>query len=305
VLVLAAALFAWQASLLAQGKAIHLRNETIDPAAPANHAVMAASAKNNASATNLFLIQFSQPLTPGQRQELRAAGVDLLKYVPEDAFIAKLDHVSPASIAARQLVTWVGPYRPEHKIHPRLAATIQGLPHSNQTVAVSILVSAAASPAEIAAVRSLLASVQSESHLRQGVFLRGNLAPQQLDALAQSSVVLWVEGAPKHKLVDEAAAKLVGGDDGRVATPTVTEQLGFNGTNVTVCVADTGLDSGNTNTLHPDLRGRVTGFQYFPPLTDGSDGYGHGTHCAGIVAGDAATGETDPDSKQFYGQLHQ
>ena len=170
-----------------------------------------------------------------------------------------------------------------------------------KSVNVSILLSASATPAEIAAVRSLLVSVQSESHLRQGTFLRGDLPPKRLDALSQSSVVLWVENAPKHKLVDEAASKLVGGDDGRVATPTVTEQWGFNGTNVTVCVADTGLDSGNTNTMHPDLRGRVTGFQYFPPLTDGSDGYGHGTHCAGIVAGNAATGETDPDSGQFYG----
>src|SRR5208283_2588028 len=73
------------------------------------------------------------------------------------------------------------------------------------------------------------------------------------------------------------------------------------GQGVTVCVADTGLDTGNTNTLHPDVRGRVTGFKYYPPLTDGSDGYGHGTHCAGIVAGNAATGETDPDSGALYG----
>ena len=101
--------------------------------------------------------------------------------------------------------------------------------------------------------------------------------------------------------MDEAAAKIVGGDDGSVATRTVTQQLGFDGSGVTVCVADTGLDSGNTNTMHPDLRGRVTGFQYYGALTDGSDGYGHGTHCAGIVAGNAATGETDPDTGQFYG----
>ena len=135
----------------------------------------------------------------------------------------------------------------------------------------------------------------------EGIVVRGELLPRRLDALSQSSAVLWIERAPKRKLVDEAASKLVGGDDGNVATPTVTQQLGFDGTGVTVCVADTGLDSGDTNTMHPDMLGRVAGFQYYGGLTDGSDGYGHGTHCAGIVAGNAATGETDPDTGRFYG----
>ncbi len=82
----------------------------------------------------------------------------------------------------------------------------------------------------------------------------------------------------------------------------MTQQLGFNGSNVIVCVADTGLDTGDTNKMHPDLAGRVTGLMFYSTnVTDGSDGYGHGTHCAGIVAGNAATGETDPDTGQFYG----
>ena len=107
-----------------------------------------------------------------------------------------------------------------------------------------------------------------------------SLPPANLDALAQSSSVLWIERAPRRKLVDEAAAKLVGGDDGLVGTPTVTQQLGFDGAGVTVCVADTGLDSGDTNTMHPDLSGRVTGFKWYGDnIFDGSDGYGHGTHC--------------------------
>ena len=252
-------------------------------------------------ASGLYLIQFTGPLEPGQRTQLRALGVELLKYVPDDAFIAKLTNAALANITAKSFVTWIGPYRPEHKIHPHLAANIQAATNSTQTVGVSLLLAASATPAEIADARSLLVSVQSESHLRQGIFIRGELSPKQLTPLSQSSAVLWIENAPKHKLVDEAAAKLVGGDDGRAATPTVTEQEGFTGTNVVVCVADTGLDSGDTNTMHPDLFGRVTGFTFYPPLTDGSDGYGHGTHCAGIVAGNAATGETDPDSGQFYG----
>ena len=300
--LIAAAFFLFQLSAVVEAKSIHLRNELIDTGSGTNRALMAATVQSKTATSGLFLVQFSGPLEPAARAELRAAGVELIKYVPDDAFIAKFNHASPAGIAAKSFVTWVGAYRPEHKIHPRLAAAIQSAAITNQNVSVNVMLSASATSTEIAAVRSLLVTVAHESHLRQGTFLRAELPPKNLDALAQSSAVLWIENAPKRKLVDEAASKLVGGDDGRVATPTLTEQWGFTGTNIVVCVADTGLDSGNTNTMHPDMRGRVTGFLFYGTnIFDGSDGYGHGTHCAGIVAGNAATGETDPDSGQFYG----
>ena len=284
-----------------EAKSIRLRNELIETDSGTNRAVMAVQMRAKTAASGLYLVQFSGPVEPVRRAELRKAGVELIQYVPDDAFIAKLNNVSPASVGVMSDVTWVGPYRTEHKIHPRLATAAGLAAQTNETVRVNILLSASATAVEIAAVRSHLALTYHESHLRQGIIVHGELSPGHLDALAQSSAVLWIERAPKRKLVDELASKIVGGDDGQVATPTVTQQLGFNGAGVTVCVADTGLDSGNTNTMHPDMRGRVTGFQFYPPLLDGSDGYGHGTHCAGIVAGNAATGETDPDTGALYG----
>ena len=291
-----------------QTKQIRLRTGTITtpPGGSTAPTIVAAQPVTQAlsvqsPASGLFLVQFEGALQPAERSQLQALGVDLLKYVPDDAFIAKFNGVPPAGVRALNFVRWVGPYGSDYKIHPGLAALARNVPKTNRMVAVNILVSPGAAPAEIAGVRSLLSSVQHESHLRQGLILRGQLDAAQLPALAQSGSVLWIEPAPKRKLVDEAASKIVGGDDGNVATPTLTQQWGFTGSNVTVCVADTGLDSGDTNTMHPDLFGRVTGFKFYGSLTDGSDGYGHGTHCAGIVVGNAATGETDPDTGQFYG----
>jgi subtilisin family serine protease len=292
-----AGLFLGVAGAQAAGaKTIHLRNEAISTPPKAAGALRPQVVEP--PATGLFLVQFNDHLQPDWREQLRRMGVVLFSYVPDDAFIARFNNVSPASVGALSFVHWVGPYRPEHKIHPRLVAAAA---QTNATVSVNILLSPLATAAEVATVRSRLAVVHHESHLRQGIVVRGELPPGQLDALSRSSSVLWIERAPKRKLVDEAASKLVGGDDGNVATPTFTQQLGFDGTGVTICVADTGLDSGDANTMHPDLRGRVTGFQYYGGSTDGSDGYGHGTHCAGIAAGNAATGETDPDTGQFYG----
>lgn len=288
-----------------QTRQIRLRNETITttPAAKLAPAAQfqALGLSVQTPVSGLFVVQFENQLEPAERAELHSFGVELLKYVPEDAFIARFDNVSPHRVGALSYVRWVGPYRPDYKIHPSLSVAARGKFQPTQLVPVNILLSPDATPADVSGVRSLLSSVQHESRLRQGTILRGNLDPARLQALAQSSSVLWIERAPKRKLVDELASKIVGGDDGNTGTPTVTQQMGFGGSGVTVCVADTGLDTGNTNTMHPDLRGRVAGFKYYGALTDGSDGYGHGTHCAGIVAGNAATSETDPDTGAFYG----
>ena len=224
-----------------------------------------------------------------------------MKYVPEDAFIARFAHASAERVSGMDFVRWVGAYRADHKIHPRLAASLLGTNLPVAGLNITVLLAPGAAPAEVAQVRSTFTSIDHESHLRQGTILRGTLTANRVDILSQSDAVLWIERAPKRKLVDEIASKIVGGDDGATGTPTVTQQRGFGGAGVTVCLADTGLDTGDTNTMHPDLRGRVSGFKPYSPLTDGSDGYGHGTHAAGIVAGNAATGETDPDTKGWYG----
>jgi len=122
--------------------------------------------------------------------------------------------------------------------------------------------------------------------------------PARLRALAESPAVLWIEPGPNIRLYDEIASKIVAGDGGRGRT--LAQEFGYDGQGVTVAVADSGLDTGNVAEMHPDLAGRVRGLFYYGNLTDASDGHGHGTHCAGIVAGNGATGETD-ENNNLYG----
>ena len=114
-----------------------------------------------------------------------------------------------------------------------------------------------ATPQELANARGILRKLDRESGMRFGKILQGTVTPQQLDALANSESVLWIEPAPRMKLFDEISSKITGGDDGDVSTPTITQQLGFDGTGITVAVADSGLHEGTIENMHLDLAGRV------------------------------------------------
>jgi len=59
---------------------------------------------------------------------------------------------------------------------------------------------------------------------------------------------------------------------------------GYTGKGVKVAVIDTGIDAS-----HPDLKGKITGWvDYVNGKTSPYDDFGHGTHCAGIIAGTGA-----------------
>jgi hypothetical protein len=265
-------------------KPIKLRNETIEPEKQINN-------QNSQKQHGLFLIQFSGPTHPEWRDELIKLGVEFLQYVPEDAFIVRLRNVPQGQLRQMPFVVWLGPYRAEHKMHgPVLRA--------GDSPEVSVLVARGADQNEIAQLKQLFQKIGHESQTRIGRVLRGRLAPGQLRKLADSESVLWIEPAPKIKLYDEVSSDIV---DGPGAAHTTTMQdLGFDGRGVGVSVADTGLHTGTAVGMHPDLAGRVLAFLYYGSLTDAADEHSHGTHCAGIVAGNGAVGETD-EADNLYG----
>ncbi len=286
------------ANCAAQGEPryIRLRHGIIDTSQPDRPAAAAQPAAGAQAASGLYLVQFRDHLQPAWRAALAARRIELLQYVPDDAFVARLDGVSLPELRALPFVRWVGEYKPEHKLHGRVRAALAGAQPA--THALTVLLSPLATPEEIARARGAFQAIHQQARHRFGIVLRGVVPSRFLQSLAESPAVLWIEPTPNMKLVDEISSKIVGGDCGGHAT--CTQQLGFDGAGVRVAVADSGLDTGRTNDMHPDLAGRVAAFFYYGNLTDASDEHSHGTHVAGIVAGNAATGEAD-ESGALYG----
>ena len=270
----------------AQTKFIRLRNETIATTPAAALATRAAAAPE-AAASGLFLIQFQDGVPSEARVQLQARGVELLHYVPDDAFVARGKSIQIGAVKGLPFVRWAGPYRPEHKVHPALRQA-----PANAAPAVSVLLAADATEADVAAANLSLTEAQPETRFRFGTILRGRVSSAQLDALAASDKVLWIERAPRMRLHDEVSSRIVAGA-GSVPNTTAMMNLGYNGAGVTVAVADSGLDSGDTSSMHPDIQGRVAALFFYGGLADAADEHSHGTHCAGIIAGNGATGEMD------------
>src|ERR1044071_9443586 len=79
-------------SVFAQDKVIRVRNQAISTSP--KPAVGLQPQVVESPASGLFLVQFNDRLQPGWREELRRMRVELVRYVPDDAFIARFDAVS-------------------------------------------------------------------------------------------------------------------------------------------------------------------------------------------------------------------
>lgn len=288
-------------AIAGSAKPIRLQNETIQPGARR----AALTTENKIPSDVLVLVQFAGPLQSEWRSQLESLGVQLVQYVPEDAFVADLNGVSPEQLHVYDFVAWIGEYRSEHKIHRALtrvtsSTNAQARAAALESIPVSVLLSPAARTADAENARGFLSRIGQESRLRAGTVLRGEINPGQLQSLARSRAVLWVEPAPQIKLFDEVSSDIVAGEG--LLGQTLMRSLGYDGAGVTVAVADSGLDSGDTNAMHPDIEGRVKAIFHYGTLgqlEDGSDEHSHGTHCAGIIAGNGATGEVDDNGFLF------
>ncbi|MEW6159488.1 MAG: S8 family serine peptidase, partial [Verrucomicrobiota bacterium] len=287
----------------ALAKPIRLRNETFTPPTPDRAKPIQTHALEQ-PVTGLFLVQFAGVPTNDTLQQLRALNADILRSVPEDAFVVRLRGVRLSRVRGLPFIRWVGEYQPAWKVDSALLnRPAVAPPKAPELVRLKILAAPQAEP-ELAPLRAMFAAIPKQSATRFGTIIEGAIEPANLNRLAASDAVLWIERAPHPKLFDEVSTRIVAGEPEETepggTNGTFVHQLGYDGSGVTVAVADSGLHNGDDGTMHPDLEGRVSAFFHYGTLEDGSDEHGHGTHVSGIIAGNAALGERD-ETGLLYG----
>jgi len=147
-------------------------------------------------------------------------------------------------------------------------------------------------------------------------------AKTALDRLAHLHGIKEISPIILRKTFNDVASFLIG-------APTVRESLGLNGEGEIIGVADTGLDKGRVDDLHPDFDQRVVDISSWPisPLysfwvkdPNGDDGpadlyNGHGTHVAASAMGNGEAaiaahlpsppGGVAPAAKLFFQAVQQ
>jgi hypothetical protein len=231
-----------------------------------------------------LLIQFYDVVSAEQRALLAANGVELLGYIPRNAWLVRV--TGPVDLAAPQFdfVRWAGPLQPGDKISPALSAGSVGSWARDESGRVTLQVLFFAGVDMDAAV-ALLAEQSGIVLQRSGSLLVAQFPSESsIRTLAALDSVQWIDNGPAPSRLREAARGPLGpSNDG------ARDQTGVNalqnavptaiGTGVKAAVFD-----GMVDAAHPDFTGRIT---VETDLFDqGAVANDHGTHVAGTLGGD-------------------
>ncbi len=278
---------------------VHLPGATFDPlTAPLSETVTAGS--KLASGKGYYVVQLGGIATDEILGSIRGMGMEVIQYVPNNAFIVYGEGADASRVAEHSRVRWIGSYASEYKFVPTLAAEAKG--------ATDLYNIAVFSRADLERVAAEIANVSggnvfAKMPLQATFFnvVRVEMTPDEIAKIAGIADVARIDSYEYPKAEDERAAHIVAGN---YASSTVISgpgynpltQFGFDGTNVSVAVSDDGISiPGNggfylttANTANANLRGS----------TAGASG-GHGHLNASIISGDAPFGVLDPTGHNY------
>ncbi len=262
--------------LLRSHHAILLRNALIDTDRPLRLDI--PSHLRAKGAPGSYIVQSPEGLDQNFRSRLQRAGVEIVSYIPNNAALVQATPEQARAMAADVHFQAVLPFEPYYKLASSLlpSAVAQDQPESTP---VNVTTFPGQRDAALAALQALGAQLMGEDKSPFGPTLTVMAPPQSLVAIAQLPLAQEIEPFAQRRTLNDLTRAALG-----IATNTLyttPNYLNLTGSNVTVNMNDTGVDS-----THPDLTGRLTG----TAMTDQNNG--HGTAVAGTIMGSGLKSST-------------
>ena len=266
-------------------RAILLENALLDTAQPVDLPIPASlRAQGDPGA---WVVQAKGPLNDAFRALLKRAGASIVSYIPNNACLVRASQAVAQQLEAAPATAAVLAYEPYYKLKPWLlkVALEQAPLPANSTL--RLLLFADARNQTLDQLGQLGMQVLGEQPSPFGPLIEARPPPAQpwagqgwVAELAQLAGVQEMELARERVPANDLSRATTGVAANSL---TSTNYLNLSGANVLVALNDSGVDA-----THPDLAGRVSG----DSANSVVDQAGHGTHVAGIIAGDGTKSMT-------------
>jgi hypothetical protein len=146
-----------------------------------------------------YIVQFNGPIQENWRKGLEKAGAEVMSYLPNYAFLVRMNETIRKNIAATKgEVKWTGLYQPAYKISPRLATQAKG-----GKIRATVMVF---SPEDVSSSIKDIESVVGHKIFHKSVFewapgkfnkkIFVDISLDKLSALANIKGVSWIEPMP-------------------------------------------------------------------------------------------------------------
>lgn len=271
--------------------------------------VSALMSLDGASNTRHYIVQFRSVVKTQDQEMLKAQGFEILRYVPNDAYIVRASSdAAVESLAGASNVSTVIPYIARFKVNA--AALEFSVFNRNKIEKIHVRAFEGLDHDKIESELTAIDGVKVMD--RDGGAFIVNAPMAQIQAISLIDGLEWVDkyyDVHMQRLsiqdLTEEPAETGDAEEGQLVDLTGYEsgtkimefesawKKGLNGLGQVVAVTDTGLDTGDVKTLNPefkDLQKGIIGGIYSQTWGDPD---GHGTHVAGsiVAKGDASEGK--------------
>uniref|UniRef100_A0A7C4TGP0 Peptidase S8/S53 domain-containing protein n=1 Tax=candidate division WOR-3 bacterium TaxID=2052148 RepID=A0A7C4TGP0_UNCW3 len=273
---------------LSQGQMIRLKTYQFDPGngEPAIPLNLTAREEDE----NYYIVQCKGPILKGWKEELKNAGIQILGYIPDYAYIVRMDRSQKDLISQREFINWIGLWHPAYKIHPKLK-------DKTGFFKVTILIYDTEDLTEVLGkIRSVGVRILDASECVSKLVI-AEISASKLNALANIKGIHWIEEHDELEFHNNYATRTVQG--GSATGDTVIWRKGIKGQGQILGTTDSGITTGHwafydasypitTWGSYPNHRKIVNYSRGGSSATfgDESANYWHGTHTAGTVCGD-------------------
>ena len=259
-----------------------------------------------------YMVQFIGPIKQNWLMKIRATGAKLREPRGDFAYVIWAKEPMVRKVAGMRFVRWLGHLPYKDRIAPQVLGKRTGpkLPRRRERPGVyTVEIFSSEDAGRIArACRRLGFEVISQEPKARLLLLRTKEADsattRQVQKLSEVHGVRFVRQRAVPRPSNNVATTVMGND----YTARAPGGLKLTGQGEIIAVCDTGLDTGEPGTIHPDFAGRIAAIKSYPITPDwnsvimnpgGDDGpadldSGHGTHVSGSVLGNGAASADGP-----------